>query len=143
MTTSTLEILALAKTLQKNADGSEVALRCAVSRAYYAALHTADNIIPGRVAGEVRQESSHECIIGRAQVYGKGVNPGRGAAQTIAKLLPKIKRARVRADYRLHEDVSASDCADVIVTAEMVIDECGVVNQKIFDSCNDQLRSLT
>lgn len=134
MPTSTRDLIALARQLRQNY-GDEAGLRCAVSRSYYAALHRADQVFPVRDPSARRiGEGTHEQIIARAQAYGNGVNPGRIAAQTVAKLMPKMKRTRVKADYHLDEDVSAQECDDAIQRAEFVIGHCEQVVLKMHEA---------
>ena len=131
MPTSPSDLLALAKRLQVE-DDSEVSLRCAVSRSYYAALLKADATFPQRDLKPTRAgESSHEKIIGRAQVHGNGVHPGRTSALTAAKLLPKLKRTRVKSDYHLDDMVSVAECNEAIIRAESIMASCDDVAKKI------------
>jgi hypothetical protein len=131
MSTSTPELLALAKRLQEDV-GNEASLRCAVSRSYYAALLKADETFPLRDPGAYRGgESSHQKIIDRAVVHGQGPNPGRSSAISVAKLLPKMKRTRVKADYHLGDTVAPDECNEAILRAEAAIEACDDVLQKL------------
>jgi len=133
MPTSSRELLALARKLQAN-ETSEAALRCAVSRAHYAALHHVAAVFEPRTPSDQRKsESSHEEIIARAEVYGKGANLGRLCALDIAKMWPKFKRLRVKADYDLYQHLSIQECADSITRCEMVMSLCDEVVQKRAD----------
>ncbi len=130
MSSSPLDVMDIAERLQVEVD-NEAALRSAVSRAYYAALLTADQTFPHRDNANQGGESSHEKIIARAQVYGVGANPGRGPATSVAKLLPKIKRVRVKSDYHLGDTVSETECQDTVVRAKQVISWCDEVTDRI------------
>lgn len=130
MPTSTRELLALAKRLQQQ-KGDEATRRCAVSRAYYAALHETDCVFEKRDADfRLDGESSHAEIISRATIYGNGVNPGRDGARNIAQILSKLRRARNKADYKLEQGVDAAECSDVITRAEQVLAHCQEVLSK-------------
>jgi uncharacterized protein (UPF0332 family) len=130
MPISSLDLLALAKLLQTSG-ANEVALRCSVSRAYYSALHCVAEVFEPREPSDQRErESSHVEIIARAEVYAKGPNPARSCASEIAKMWPKFKRLRVRADYRLDQEVPASESAESILRCERVMALCGEVMQK-------------
>jgi len=124
------ELLQLSKELQAM-NGPEAMQRCVVSRAYYATLHATDLTFP-RTDQSVRidGESSHAEIIGRAVVFGKSLKPGRSSAALIAHALPRLRKFRNAADYRLHEPLSARDYADVVVRAERVLQLCEDVLQK-------------
>lgn len=130
MPVSPAEILQLSRELQAM-DGSEVLQRCVISRAYYATLHATDLTFP-RTEGSVRidGESSHAEIISRAVVFGKSVKLGRTSAALVAQALPRLRKFRNHADYRLHEPLSAREYADVVVRAERVLQLCEDVVQK-------------
>lgn len=131
MTTNTHDLITLAKSLRRDSV-DEATLRCAVSRSYYAALHKADEVFPLRDPNARRVgEGTHEQIIARAQAHGNSVNPGRTSAQNVAKLLPKMKRLRVKADYHLDEDVNVQECDEAIQRAEYVINECDQIDKKL------------
>lgn len=143
MSTSPLNLLTLAKKLQVEAS-DEASLRCAVSRAYYAALLRADSTFEHHDS-DVQHSggaSSHERIIARAQLHGKGANPGRSYALNVAKLLPKMKRARVKADYELDVVFTKIECDDVVIKAESVLAFCDEIELKINQAENIGLEAL-
>lgn len=130
MSASPLDLLSLAKNLQASAN-NEAALRCAVSRAYYAALHRVAEVFESRDLSDQRaRESSHVEIVSRAEIYAKGPHPGRQCAGEIAKMWPKFKRLRVTADYELQQDVLTTDCTDAISRCERVMALCDDVLHK-------------
>ena len=128
MPTSPPELLALA--LQLNV-ADETSRRCAVSRAYYATLHAVDQTFE-RQPGAARQdgESSHAEIIGRAIAYGNGLNPGRTSAQTIAQVMPRLRRLRNRADYKIADAFDQFDSDGMLARAAKVLEACADVVAK-------------
>ena len=130
MPISSLELLALATQLQASG-ANEAAWRCAVSRAYYSALHCVAQVFEPREPSDQRErESSHVEIANRAEVYAKGPTPGRFCASEIAKMWPKFKRLRVCSDYYLDQDVTALESADAISRCERVRALCDEVLAK-------------
>jgi hypothetical protein len=130
MSTSPSDLLSLAVRLKLGPD-DEATRRCIVSRAYYASLHAVDQTFaqqPG--AGRRDGESSHAEIISRATTYGNGLNPGRSEARNIAQVLPGLRRLRNRADYRVEEGFSESDCHGVMQRAALVLELCEAVAAK-------------
>lgn len=82
-------------------DASEVSLRAAISRSYYATYHraksSADEVaLP---AAPPQYRGSHERVIHRFGALGV-------AGNAIAKRLQKAKMMRVRADYFISEEIS-------------------------------------
>lgn len=127
------DIFALAIRL-KDQGSSEADLRSAVSRSYYAALLSADYVIPERDASLSKDgESSHVKIIARVQAHGGGPTPkpGRSEAIQMAKLLPKMKRDRVIADYHLHATVTQETCDEALRRAEVVMEHCARLQHKL------------
>lgn len=129
MPSSPAELLQLSKelfALKKD----ETWQRCVVSRAYYSTLHATDATFP-RTERSVRidGESSHAEIIGRAVVYGKSLQPGRSNANQIAQALPRLRRFRNLADYRLEEALSEREYSDVLLRAERVLNLCADVER--------------
>ncbi|MFY1903265.1 hypothetical protein ACOTBZ_26630 [Achromobacter xylosoxidans] len=91
----------------------EGALRSAVSRAYYGALHICNAQIPVQFApseAELRSEGSHNAIIDAMEKWGRSLTGGRSEAQMAARKIVLLKRSRVKADYRINQswDVDAS-----------------------------------
>ena len=124
------ELLALAKSLQAS-KGSEAVERCAVSRAYYAALHEVDATFIQRAEFRVDGESSHREIISRATVYGNSLSPGRTEAGQVAQMMTRLRRARNKADYELDKAFPAKDAAEILTRAELVLNLCDTVSTKI------------
>lgn len=118
------DILQVAEQLHANAVG-ECGHRSAVSRAYYAALHETRDTFG--VQPRVGHATSHDAIIGSAEVYGKGANPARMSASTIAQMLPRLRRARNMADYELGESISPQEASDEIERAKSVMRLCSEV----------------
>lgn len=110
------------------ANCDEITRRCVVSRAYYAALHAVRETFEKREqeAGE-DGESTHARVIGRAVAYASSLQPGRTSAAQIAKLMPRLRRTRNRADYDLEEHFEARECDDVTVRAAKVLELCADV----------------
>ena len=108
-------LLELAERLGEDSEASEVQLRCAVSRAYYAALHSVFCVFP-KLEDDVRidGESSHAEIIGRVKKYGNSLQPGRTAAASVAKKLPRLRRERNTADYDLEEEIAREAVLEII-----------------------------
>ena len=107
-----------------NSDGcDEVTRRCAVSRAYYAALHRA-NLVFEKVKPTADGESSHAEIIGRVKTYSAQPLPGRMYASEIAKALPRLRRLRNAADYDLDSPFEAGTTMDVLQRVSHVLEKC-------------------
>jgi hypothetical protein len=136
MTISPHDILALAKDLQTSAK-NEAEIRSAVSRAYYAAmLLTRDTIEDRRSLNNFsdNQDSTHKKIEAIAHTWGVGPNPGRGAASRIAKLLPSMKRLRVRSDYWLDDTITQRECDDLVAQVDVVMSSCAEITKKIAEA---------
>ena len=110
--------------------GSEVWQRCVVSRAYDACLHATDETFPD--AGGPKRidgESSHAHIIGKAVAYGRGLKPGRSSANSIAQMMPKLRRFRNAADYDIDEVLAPREFSDVVARAERLLALCADVER--------------
>lgn len=130
MPTNPDELLKFAQKIHSEAE-DEPAFRAAVSRSYYAALHCVKQTFEPRNTNiNPKQESSHEEIIGRAEVYGKGANPGRIQAGTIAITLKKFKRMRVISDYELNQEIGITDRSDALTRCERLFTLCSEIKQK-------------
>ena len=127
----------MASRLAEDDQACEAQLRCSVSRAYYAALHSVNCLFPKKVT-DVRLdgESSHAEIIGRVTRYGAGLNPGRTSAAFIAKQLPRLRRERNRADYELGHEFSRKEVSEVLTRVKAVLDSCGDVVRLVDASKN-------
>lgn len=125
-----LDLLELASSLHDSQIG-EAHERCAISRAYYAALHKVEATFPVRAAFKPDHESSHAEIIGRATAYGNSLQPGRTDANELAYIISRLRRARNQADYKLQQVTSHDEAANVITRAKRVLQLCDNVAQKI------------
>lgn len=119
---SPLEFIEVAHLLSKS-QPSEAAMRSAVSRAYYGALHSCNESVPDEFAARAEEfvdASSHRAIIDSMERWGRQLVPGRTDAQQAARLISKLKRLRVIADYRLAAewDVDVGEC---IAIAEKIV----------------------
>lgn len=103
----------------------ECVKRCIVSRAYYAALHSVDAAFPAvNSHGRVDGESSHAEIIGRAVACGNRVAPGRTSARTIANMMPRLRRFRNAADYKLDRELDEREYLDLLDRVERILSLC-------------------
>jgi uncharacterized protein (UPF0332 family) len=115
MSTSVSDIIGLASRLVESKDGNapeEVELRCSTSRAYYAALHAAEQALPSDLTvtpAVKRGRSSHQAIIDAVVLWAKAVRPGRQEAISVARNLPKLRDARKKADYSMGADFTLED----------------------------------
>ena len=87
MSVTPVEILRLAESI--GLEDSEVAGRNAIGRAYYAAMHEAQSLLPGvpRNSSSFRG-SSHEDLIAGLQSHFRGLVPGRSDGAMIAGTCP-------------------------------------------------------
>ena len=122
------DLFSLATRLVENDQACEAQLRCSISRAYYAALHSVNTLFP-KQSTDVRMdgESSHAEIIGRVKRYSAGANPGRTSAAFIAKQLPRLRRERNMADYHLESELSCDEALGVIERVKAVLNHCNDV----------------
>lgn len=131
MSCSPVDFLSLAESISERDQCSEIEYRCAISRAYYAALHSVDFFFQkSDTSMRVDGESSHAEIIRRAREYGNSLEPGRTNAAVVAKLMWKLKADRNQADYYLGDSISESQMYDVIRRVRRVIDECKDIARK-------------
>jgi hypothetical protein len=133
MSVTPKEILETAKRLLNNPT-SESDMRSAASRAYYAALHATDRAIPNTFAGNDKTAdpgSSHDAIIGKAGRLSKAFTPGRTEAAQLFAMLPKMKVTRVKADYRLGENVESKTYSHAVSQAEKALSLCCDLARKL------------
>ncbi|AIT22278.1 hypothetical protein BTN_2323 [Burkholderia thailandensis E254] len=133
---SPLEFIEVARSLAMS-QNSEAAMRSAVSRAYYGALHNCNECVPKDFAPKAEEfvdASSHRAIIDAMERWGRQLVPGRTEAQQAARLISKLKRLRVQADYKVDTDwdVDASAC---IAMADKIVQFTSVASQRY---CNNQ-----
>lgn len=126
-----IDLLELSKQLMvlNSGQDDECIKRCVVSRAYYAALHAVDTTFSkADVNARVNGESSHAEIIGRAVARGNQVAVGRTSARTIANMMPRLRRFRNSADYKISENFNDQEYLDVVARAQRVLDLCNEFN---------------
>lgn len=108
-----------------NLSGSqyEADMRSAISRAYYAALHTAFNALPMQRKPNLkaRDKSSHSKVIDAYDVWSKTIEPKRTDKRLIKEMLIDIKSQRTRADYELDTEIKKADVSDSLEQAKAVI----------------------
>lgn len=95
----------------------EIERRCAVSRAYYAALHWARKHVekcPPVNLGDERI-GSHERVLRRLRGYKESKD-----ALKAAYVLADLKTKREGADYELFGDVTLDDASQALATVERV-----------------------
>ena len=125
MSCSPIDLWGLASSLGSGAGCSEVELRCATSRGYYAALHTVDQAIPAVVGVErQRNEGSHAFVIRRAHKYSQGPNPGRREAAQIVLAMKRLKDQRNHADYSLDLCYESRDREDALQRVAVILGYC-------------------
>jgi hypothetical protein len=126
MSVQPVDLLELSKQLMTLESGqNECVRRCVVSRAYYAALHAVDLTFPQAAGGaRIDGESSHAQIIGRAVARGNQVAAGRTSARMIANMMPRLRRFRNAADYRISENIDNREYLDVVARAQKVLELC-------------------
>ena len=120
------DLLDQAKSLQSGA--GEVSARGSISRAYYAALHRALEIVPQGV-GRDDERNTHQQVIDAVDRLGRGIAPGRQAAIQIGRLLRQLRKSRVLADYQLAEDLSPDEAETAIGRAEKLFGLCSEVER--------------
>lgn len=112
--------------------GGEGALRSAVSRAYYGALHACNGQVPAQFApGEAaqRSEGSHNAIIDAMEKWGRSLTGGRSEAQMAARKIVQLKRFRVKADYRIKQPWDV-DAAKAVRIAEEIAAHVAMARSK-------------
>jgi uncharacterized protein (UPF0332 family) len=125
MPTLPSEILTLAGRIRDDHPG-ECGMRSAASRAYYAALHQAEQVF-GKVPPSGERLSSHEQVIRAAAARGRQGDVTAGVAARIAANLTSMRIARNRADYKLQERFSEAQCRDMFIRANAVMNACNEV----------------
>lgn len=131
MPTQPSEIFDLARLIH-GAAPAEAGWRSSSSRAYYAALLSSETVF-GRHRG-AGNGSSHDDIIGAAIAYGRSGKPGADKASVVAHLLPKMRRVRNAADYRIGEPFAESECLESIQRSSNVIQACADASAAIATS---------
>lgn len=109
------DLLREAQTLLNAVDDNEVRRRTAVSRAYYAAYHGAKVVAEAAGYRDDGKTSVHAQLGRYFQT-----SPDR-KRKRIASMLKDLRNLRVRADYYLAGDLSASDAEYAIATALRIV----------------------
>jgi len=128
MSTTPPELLATASRIAALDQPTEADVRAVISRAYYAALHSAAATFPGEDLAH--NGSSHEAIIDRAETFGRSLNPGRTEASQAARELKKFKRLRKTADYRLAIALPLEEGARAIALGAAILKFCEMIQVK-------------
>ena len=103
----------------------EADMRSAISRAYYAALHTAYNALPDDRKPDLKahDSSTHNKVIGAYDGwYRKVLGEKRTDRRLIKELLISIKNHRKKADYELDTAIKNDDVRDSLHQAKTLID---------------------
>ena len=132
------DLFNLAERLAGVEDCDEIQRRCAVSRAYYSALHTTAAVFPKTDALREQGESTHGEVIRHAQTYGAGANPGRDSASRLAKALQKLRRFRNTVDYEMDVTISRQEMLDALERAKHILDLCQHVEARRVAVANAQ-----
>lgn len=117
-----LDLLDWAKKTYENNSQCEVTLRACASRSYYSCLHEAAEAFEIEV--DINQPSSHKAVIDELVIRSKRPGQGRNQAGNLAKLLTKIKRVRVKADYSLDEDFTTQDIERSLESSNEAFESC-------------------
>lgn len=120
---------------QKELDGSqcEAKLRSAASRAYYAALHAALEVVPEEFfpsETELNSRDSHKKIFDAVAAWGNSVTPGRTEAKAIGRELPRLKRLRKTADYGIECAFSSGDAEEALARASRILENAELATAK-------------
>lgn len=115
------DFLQTAKTLSSSQ--FEADMRSSISRAYYAALHTAYYALPDDRKPDLKAHdySSHAKVIGAYDGWSRGIVPKRTDKRIIKEILIDMKGKRTRADYELDAEVNNRDVSDSLDQADLLI----------------------
>lgn len=104
----------------------EADLRSSISRAFYAALHTAFNALPEQRKPNLKahDKSSHSKIIDAYDGWSRTTEPKRTDKRLIKEMLIELKRLRKLADYELDAEIKQDDVNDSLDNAGELIDLC-------------------
>lgn len=103
----------------------EADMRSAISRAYYAALHTAYKALPDDRKPDLKahDSSTHNKIISAYDGWYKAVlGAKRTDKRLIKEMLVSIKNHRKKADYELDIVIKKNEVGDSLEQAKKVID---------------------
>jgi len=110
---------------------SEAHARSAISRAYYALMHRADEIFPAEFGRPTDRGSTHERVIEAVERHAASLLPGRSLARQLTRALRELKNLRVDADYRLHENVSAEHAHKCVSRTRTALGWCDDIDRQI------------
>ena len=101
----------------------EADMRSSISRAFYAALHTALNALPAQRKPDLttHDKSSHSKVIAAYDGWSKTIEPKRTDKRLIKEGLVELKRLRKQADYELNTNIKQSDVSDALSNANSLI----------------------
>lgn len=119
-------------TTARNLAGSaaEADQRSAISRAYYAAFHATDSVLPEALVPNEHYGSSHEALISAVGEFGRSFSPGRTEAAQISRALPALKRMRVRADYQIKAEMAPEDVGLALNRAASILTLAADIERK-------------
>jgi uncharacterized protein (UPF0332 family) len=107
------DFLPLARSLARGNDEAE--WRTAVSRAYYAAFHTARDLLTDLGFGTPRADTAHEYLYRRLN------NCGLAPVQSAARRLHDLRRFRNQADYDFARPLGKAGAATQLSAAERIV----------------------
>jgi uncharacterized protein (UPF0332 family) len=109
----------------KNLSSSEYEadMRSAISRAYYAALHTAYSMLPESRKPDLKAHdySTHSKVIGAYDGWSRTLEPKRSDKRLIKEMLLSIKNQRKCADYELSTEIKKDNVSDSLEQANAII----------------------
>lgn len=122
MPISPRELLALADSL--SAGTGECEWRCSVSRSYYAAIHTAEDVSADpRVSRHLQDTSSWGAGYGTRVIRRFSATHAPPLVKAAGYMLEQLRRDRVTADYRLELKISANDARAGLLLANKIVDK--------------------
>lgn len=117
------DLLDLAKDLRANS--TEVSWRGSISRAYYAAFHQAGDwhqalpsqgMLPGKPGGK------HHDLAGQlSNPTLPATDQRRSLSMSMGYMLRDAHRLRVKADYSLNENITASETDQLLISARKIV----------------------
>lgn len=125
MTVSATDFLTLAEATVSTQPLAEIAARCVVSRAYYAAYHDSESwhaALPFQGSSPPQSRGGHNvlclCLLNAHPALGF---EDRKKSIRRAALLRKFHGDRVRADYHLHESIKPDEAAQAVADAKVIM----------------------
>jgi len=110
---------------------SEAHARSAISRAYYALLHRADEVTPAQFKRPADKGATHERVIAAVERHGNSLLPGRGCARKLMRPLHELKNLRVDADYRLELTIKEEQARKCLIQARTALGWCDEIDRQI------------